>query len=93
MPLRSLTEAIRSWLADRRLARWDGASAALLALLGGAYTLINLARLRGYYMLDYDLAIFGQGLWLLSRGESPCPLRCALTRGCSPAAKALRCRD
>jgi hypothetical protein len=43
----------------------------LLALLTLLYTGVNLYRLDHYYPLDYDLSIFGQGLWRLGRGETP----------------------
>ncbi|PYQ17409.1 MAG: hypothetical protein DMF79_17525, partial [Acidobacteria bacterium] len=32
---------------------------------------VNLYRLDHFYSLDFDLAIFGQGVWLLSRGDVP----------------------
>jgi len=32
---------------------------------------VNLYRLWCYYPFDYDLAIFGQGVWRLSQGEAP----------------------
>ncbi len=32
---------------------------------------MNLYRLDHFYSLDFDLAIFGQGVWLLSRGDVP----------------------
>jgi len=35
------------------------------------YTGLNLYRLDHFYSLDFDLAIFGQGVWLLSRGDVP----------------------
>ncbi len=35
------------------------------------YTGVNLYRLAHFYPLEFDLAIFGQGVWLLSHGESP----------------------
>jgi uncharacterized membrane protein len=35
------------------------------------YTGVNLYRLAHFYPLDYDLAIFGQGMWLLSQGATP----------------------
>lgn len=43
----------------------------LLAAATALYTGLNLYRLAHFYPLDFDLAIFGQGVWLLSRGESP----------------------
>jgi uncharacterized membrane protein len=38
---------------------------------GIGYTSLNLDRLARYEPIEWDLAIFGQGLWLLSRGETP----------------------
>lgn len=51
--------------------RPDFAAALLLGLAAGLYTGLNLYRLAHYYPLDFDLAIFGQGVWLLSHGETP----------------------
>jgi len=39
--------------------------------LTALYTGVNLYRLDHFYSLDFDLAIFGQGVWLLSRGDVP----------------------
>jgi uncharacterized membrane protein len=39
--------------------------------MGTAYTALDLARLEHFEPLEWDLAIFGQGVWLLSRGEAP----------------------
>jgi uncharacterized membrane protein len=39
--------------------------------MGTAYTALDLARLDHFEPLEWDLAIFGQGVWLLSRGEIP----------------------
>jgi uncharacterized membrane protein len=52
--------------------QWPDHSA--LVLLGAAaavYTGVNLYRLAHFYSLDFDLAIFGQGVWRLSRGQVP----------------------
>ena len=43
----------------------------LLAAGTVLYTSVNLYRLAHFYPLDFDLAIFGQGVWLLSRGSIP----------------------
>jgi uncharacterized membrane protein len=43
----------------------------LLALATGVYTVVNLGRLARYVPLDFDLAIFTQGIHLLGRGERP----------------------
>lgn len=51
--------------------RPDVAAALLLGLATALYTGLNLYRLAHFYPLDFDLAIFGQGVWLLSRGETP----------------------
>jgi uncharacterized membrane protein len=51
--------------------RPDFAAALLLGLATVLYTGLNTYRLAHFYALDFDLAIFGQGVWLLSRGETP----------------------
>ena len=51
--------------------RADPPALGLLAAATLLYTGVNLYRLAHFYPLDYDLAIFGQGLWLLSRGATP----------------------
>ena len=43
----------------------------LLAAATALYTAANLYRLAHFYPLDFDLAIFTQGVWRLSRGEAP----------------------
>jgi len=43
----------------------------VLALAAVFYTGVNFYRLDHFYGLDFDLAIFGQGLWLLSHGHTP----------------------
>lgn len=53
---------------DRRL---DVGAALLLGLATALYTGLNLYRLAHFYPLDFDLAIFGQGVWLLAHGETP----------------------
>jgi uncharacterized membrane protein len=44
---------------------------ALLVAMASYHTVVNLARLACYEPVEWDLAIFGQGVWLLSRGEAP----------------------
>lgn len=51
--------------------RPDLAAAILLGLATALYTGLNLYRLAHFYALDFDLAIFGQGVWLLSKGQTP----------------------
>jgi uncharacterized membrane protein len=51
--------------------RPDVQALGLLLACGLCYTGINLYRLDHFYVLDYDLAIFAQGLHLLSHGETP----------------------
>jgi len=43
----------------------------LLAAATALYTTANLYRLAHFYPLDFDLSIFGQGVWLLAQGETP----------------------
>ncbi|HET7293132.1 MAG TPA: DUF2079 domain-containing protein [Vicinamibacteria bacterium] len=44
---------------------------AFLLAVAAWYTWVNLGRLAHYEPIEWDLAIFGQGVWLLSRGETP----------------------
>jgi uncharacterized membrane protein len=54
-----------------RLRSADFAAATLLSVAMVSYSGVNLYRLAHFYPLDFDLAIFGQGVWLLSHGETP----------------------
>jgi uncharacterized membrane protein len=60
-------EGVHTWRA--RAAR--AVPSALVAAAAALYTAVSLYRLACFYPLDFDLAIYGQGVWLLASGESP----------------------
>jgi uncharacterized membrane protein len=57
--------------ATRLLEREHWPAWLLVVAMGTAYTAVDLARLDHFEPLEWDLAIFGQGVWLLSRGKTP----------------------
>ena len=46
-------------------------SFSLIIICSSLYSWINIHRINHYHYLEWDLSIFGQGLWLLSNGHTP----------------------